>query len=90
MEIIFICKEWPLKMHKKILFMFIFEYTNKMKYFLSYIKKCQMGTYFLGWVYKDASMNTVQRAISAMFTLFWLSSPWEQTYRADSIESQSK
>ena len=22
-----------------------------MKYFLTYIKKCQMGTYFLGWVY---------------------------------------
>ena len=34
----------------KIKFMLIFEWTRLMKYFLSYIKKCLTGTYFLGWV----------------------------------------
>ena len=33
-------------MHNKIFFKLIFEWTNYMKYFLSYIKKCQTGTYF--------------------------------------------
>ena len=32
----------------QIFFMLIFELTNQMKYFLSYIKTCQMGTYFFG------------------------------------------
>ena len=36
---------------KKILHALHFEWTILIKYFTSYIKKCQTGTYFFGWVY---------------------------------------
>ena len=51
MKITLNCKEWPFKLCVKILFMLIFEWINELKYFLIYIKKCQTGTYFFGWVY---------------------------------------
>ena len=36
---------------QKILHALNFKQTSLIKYFLSYIKKCQTGTYFFGWVY---------------------------------------
>ena len=36
---------------KKILHALHFKLTLLIKYFSSYIKKCQKGTYFFGWVY---------------------------------------
>ena len=36
---------------KKILHALPFKWTILIKYFMSYIKKCQTGTYFFGWVY---------------------------------------
>ena len=48
--------------HNKIVFMLIFEWTNPMKYFLSYIKKCQTGTYFIGWVYNIQQRNCTNEA----------------------------
>ena len=41
-------------LRKKILHALHFKYTILIKYFSGYIKKCQMGTYFFGWVYNVA------------------------------------
>ena len=38
-------------LRKKILHALHFKWTILIKYFSSYIKKCQTGTYFFGWVY---------------------------------------
>ena len=42
---------------KKILHVLHFKWTILIKYFSSYIKKCQTGTYFYGWVY-DMNVQT--------------------------------
>ena len=42
---------------KKILHALHFKWTILIKYFLSYIKKCQMGTYFFSWVYNTSLLG---------------------------------
>ena len=53
---------------KKILHALHFKWTILIKYFSRYIRKCQTGTYFFGWVYivggviKLASLKKIRRA----------------------------
>ena len=43
-------------MRKKILYELHLKWTILIKYFSSYIKKCQTGTYFFGWVYRQVTI----------------------------------
>ena len=46
---------------KKILHVLHFKWIISIKYFLSYVKKCQTGTYFFGWVYYSQKFMTICR-----------------------------
>ena len=87
MKIMINCTEWPFEMCvRKFRMHYILDEKIRLNIFMSYIKKCQTGTYFFGWVNLtlylcwiaavdiSASLACTSRFVLSLFFFFFTNS----------------